>query len=118
MKPGSRAWSVLMFAGALLWGGQSCAAKAAADVDNAIITAESSLAEATKLDSVWAIWDPAVPAGEDAPSLDEILAVAKEKQKAGELDEALRLARLVDFYAQQGIAQARVNSAAGIPAYK
>jgi hypothetical protein len=118
MTPSSRAWSVLVYVGALLWGGQSFAATAAADVDDAMTTAESSLAEATKLDSVWAIWEPAVPADEDAPSLDEILAVAKEKQQAGELDEALRLARLVDFYAQQGIAQARTNATAGVRSYQ
>lgn len=117
MKPSSRAWSVFVVAGTLLWGGATVAATTAAEVDSAMSAAESSLAEANKLDSVWAIWDSAVPAGEDAPSLDEILEVAREKQKAGDLDEALRLAKLVEFYAGQGIAQARVNAAAGIPSY-
>lgn len=118
MKPSAKAWSAVIVISGLLWGSAGFAATMATEVDSAMRAAESSLAEATKLDSVWAVWDPAVPADEDAPSLDEILAVAKEKQRAGDLDEALRLARLVDFYATQGIAQAGVNAAAGIPSFK
>lgn len=117
MKPGSRAWYVLMVIGALLWGGPGFAATQATEVEDAVRAAESSLAEASRLDSIWAIWDPAVPADEDAPSLDEILDVARDKQRAGDLSEALRLAKLVDFYAQQGIAQAKVNAAAGVPSF-
>ena len=118
MRPSIPAWCA---AGILMLATWSCTALAAAsqqDVDAAIGSADTALAEAGKLGSVWAIWDPAVPGGEDAPSLDDILAVAKEKQKAGDLDEAMRLAKLVDFYATQGIAQAQANEAAGIPDIK
>jgi len=59
-----------------------------------------------------------VPTGDDAPSVGEILKAARGKQKQGDSDEALRLAKLVDFYAKAGIEQARVNQAAGVPQYK
>lgn len=94
------------------------AADKAQEVASEISAAEAALAEASKLDAVWAIWDSAVPSGEDAPSLDEILDVAKQKEQAGDLDEAMRLAKLVAFHARAGIEQAQINERAGIPELK
>lgn len=118
MKPGAKAWCLSVAISAALWGGQAFAVDKAKEVETAMSAAEASLAEATRLDSVWAVWDSGIPADEDAPSLDEILEVAKEKQKSGDLDEAMRLAKMVDYYAQEGIVQARGNAAAGIPEFK
>jgi len=118
MKPSAMAWLATSAVALMMGASSAFAADKAQEAASAIAAAEAVLAEASKADAVWTIWDKAVPSGDDAPSLDEILAVAKEKQKAGDMDEALRLAKLVDFYATRGVEQAKVNEQAGIPDYK
>jgi len=117
MKPSVKAWCASLIVVAASYAGQAFSAASAEEVNVAMSAAEASLAEASKLDSVWAIWDKGVLAEEDAPSLDEIMDAAREKQKAGDLDEALRMAKVVDFYAKAGIEQAKVNAQAGKPQY-
>ena len=115
MKPSVMAW----LAGAMLACALSTATVVAADkaqeAASEISAAETALAEAASLDAVWMIWDKAVPAGEDAPGLEEMLEVAKQKEQAGDLDEALRLAKKVAFFARAGIEQAKVNEQTGVP---
>jgi hypothetical protein len=73
-------------------------------VDEAIQRAESELAGAAETGHVWRLIDSA--GGSKSQDLDKLLAIAKEKQAAGELDEALRLAERTADAAALGQAQA------------
>lgn len=115
MRPSAKAWLAMSVVAMIFSASPAMSVDKAQEAAGAIAAAETVLAEASKAGAEWAIWDKAVPADEDAPSLAEILDVAKEKQKAGDMDEAVRLAKLVDFYAKLGVEQAAVNAQAGIP---
>ena len=69
----------------------------AAQVDKAIQMAETELAAAVKTGHVWRLIDPAT--GKKSANMDKLLKVAKEKQEAGELDEALRISNRVAEFA-------------------
>ena len=114
MKPSAKAWLAMSVVAMIFSASPAMSVDKAQEAAGAIASAETVLAEASKAGAEWAIWDKAVPSGEDAPSLTEILDVAKEKQQAGDLDEAVRLAKLVDFYARCGVEQAAVNAQTGI----
>lgn len=79
------------------------------DVDAMLASAEVSLAEAEKLKSVWSVWVDGVGDGSDSSDLGEILATAKERRQAGKLDDAMRLAQIVDDFARAGAEQAKRN---------
>lgn len=117
MKPSAMAWLATVAVALTCVVSSASGADKAQDAASAIAAAETVLAEASKAGSEWAIWDKAVPSGDDAPSLEDILDVAKEKQQAGDEDEALRLAELVGFYAQLGVEQAATNARAGTPKF-
>ncbi|MDH3694313.1 MAG: hypothetical protein OER96_07065 [Gammaproteobacteria bacterium] len=76
----------------------------AAEVNEAIQMAEAELAAAAKTGHVWRLIDPAT--GSKSQNLGKILEAAKEKQAAGELDEALRIANRVAETAKLGQQQA------------
>ena len=83
----------------------------ATEVSEAIKKAEAELAAAAEAGSVWRLVDSAT--GSSAQNIDKLLQVAKEKQAAGELDEALRLANRVADAAMLGQQQARGQADAG-----
>ncbi len=76
----------------------------AAQVDKAIQMAETELAAAEESGHVWRLIDPATGSGSE--DLSKLLEAAKEKQAAGELDEALRIANRVAESAKLGQEQA------------
>ncbi len=78
----------------------------AADVEKAIQTAETELAAAAEAGHVWRLIDPAT--GSSSQDLGKLLEAAKEKQQAGELDEALRIANRVAEAAVLGQEQAKL----------
>ncbi len=83
----------------------------ATEVSDAIKTAETEVAAAAEVGSVWRLIDPATGGG--AVDIDKLLKLAKEKQAAGELDEALRIATRVAEAAVLGQQQARSQADAG-----
>lgn len=81
----------------------------------AIDAAAAALAEAESLDSVWVVWDPGMPASADAPTLSQILEVARKKQESGDIAEAIRMAGVVSEFARLGVEQAKRNQEEGVP---
>ncbi len=84
---------------------------AQAEAATAIAKAETELAAAEKAGHVWRLIDSAT--GGSAVGIDELLTVAKEKQAAGEFDEAHRLAHRVAEAALLGQEQAKLAADAG-----
>ncbi len=83
----------------------------ATEVSDAIKKAETEVAAAAAVGSVWRLIDPAT--GGAAVDIDKLLKVAKDKQAAGELDEALRIANRVADAAMLGQQQASDQRDAG-----
>ena len=86
----------------------------AAEVSASIAAAEKELAAAAEAGHVWRLIDPA--SGGSSVDIDKLLAIAKKKQAAGELDEALRIANRVSEAAVLGQQQAKSQAQAG-PSY-
>ncbi len=84
---------------------------AQAEAAAAIAKADTELAAAEKVGHVWRLIDSAT--GGSAVGIDQLLKVAKEKQAAGEFDEARRLADRVAEAAMLGQEQAKLAADAG-----
>lgn len=77
-----------------------------AKLNEVIDTATRLAAEADRLGMLWSVWDKAGDP-EDSTPIDKLLDIAREKQAAGDLDEAMRLATMVAKMAEHGIEQGR-----------
>ena len=80
------------------------AGESAADAQQAIDKAGKAVAAAQAARSEWQLIDKAT--GSSSAPLDKLLGVAKKKLKAGEFDEAVRIANRVANAAMLGVEQA------------
>jgi predicted Zn-dependent protease len=69
----------------------------------AIEQAEASLAAAKSTGGIWQLIDKST--GSSSQSIEKLLAAAKQKQAAGEFDEAVRIANRVNDAAKLGVEQ-------------
>ncbi len=88
------------------------AAKPAANP--AITQAEADVKKAKSMSAEWRMLDKGV--GKKAQNISKVLKIAKEKQAAGEVEEATRLAEKISDYVMMGLAQAEDQKDAK-PAY-
>jgi len=95
--------TIAMMSGALN-SGSAHAGESAAD---AIAKAETDLAAAVSAQAVWYVVDGS--SGTGSVGIDKLLRKAKKMLKNGDRDEARRIANLVSWAAQAGIAQAKAQ---------